>query len=169
MASSSQIPDKEYLYGNYQRSSNWRDALAKSMTHKSLDIPEDVNISANKSGVGGGALVGTAGIVAAAVLGAAYMFKPTPPAPIVPPTASVATQPTTPPVTPTTVFPRLYDAIEYDPATGKDTGKNVRMRQNKDGSLDQLQPDGKTWIQVVPPQNNSTQEPSPPLVFTPGG
>ena len=52
----------------WQTNQEWQDQLAKRASHKALDIPEDMNITANKSGIGA---VGAVGIALAAALGPA--------------------------------------------------------------------------------------------------
>lgn len=35
----SDVPDKDYLYGRYQKDEDWRNELDKKLRHKALDIP----------------------------------------------------------------------------------------------------------------------------------
>lgn len=46
---SGELPDKDYLYGKYQESRDWRERLARQAAHKALDIgdTEDMNITNN--------------------------------------------------------------------------------------------------------------------------
>lgn len=46
MASSNETPDKNNLYGEFQRGERWRDRLARKLAHKSLDIgdAEDMHV-----------------------------------------------------------------------------------------------------------------------------
>ena len=58
--------DKEFLYGKFQRAVDWQQKLAKKASYKALDIAEDdVNINANKTGIGA---LGAIGIALAAGL-----------------------------------------------------------------------------------------------------
>jgi len=47
-------PDKDHLYGRYQRQEDWRNNLHRKVAHKSLDIPEtdDVNVDNSRHGIG---------------------------------------------------------------------------------------------------------------------
>ena len=88
MASSNDtLPDKEYLYGEFQRRQRWRDRLAQKLAYKAVDIPEDEDVNVNvQNGIGwkgmaviAGALLGGGWLVAAA------LQSPTsPPAPMSP-------------------------------------------------------------------------------------
>lgn len=62
-ASSEKPVDKEFLYGRYQRREDWQDSLYRKAAHKSLDIPDDMNISNVRTGWGWKELL-TAGILA---------------------------------------------------------------------------------------------------------
>lgn len=59
--------NKDALFGEWLSSNRWRQTLARKATYKALDIPdEDVEINAQRTGIGPG---GVAAIVAAATLG----------------------------------------------------------------------------------------------------
>jgi len=47
-------PNKDHLYGRYQRQEDWRNNLHRKVAHKSLDIPEteDVNVDNSRHGIG---------------------------------------------------------------------------------------------------------------------
>lgn len=80
MTSSSEVPDKHELYGQFtngeQRNHLFDDRKRRfslKLAHKAVDIPfeeDEMNITANKTGLGGGAI---AAIVAAAGIGPALM------------------------------------------------------------------------------------------------
>lgn len=63
---SAELPDKQYLYGEWLRGQKWKRQLQKSVSHKALDIAEgeEVNLSVNKSS--GITAAGAMGIAAAA-------------------------------------------------------------------------------------------------------
>lgn len=71
-----------YLWPRWGKNQAWKDRLYKAAAHKSLDIPEDMNISNTKTGIGALGAVGiaaAAGIpsaIAAGILGYAMMGKP---------------------------------------------------------------------------------------------
>ena len=72
--------DKNNLYGEFLKGEKWRRNLAKSATHKALDIAEaeDVNLSVNKStGVSTAGMIGVAlaAGLGPALLGIAMLFK----------------------------------------------------------------------------------------------
>lgn len=61
------LPDKNYLYGNYREGEVWRQTLGRKATYKALDIPDDdVNINArtdnSRSGIGALGAVGIAAV-----------------------------------------------------------------------------------------------------------
>ena len=60
----------ESLAPEFTRNQRWQDNLAKRFAHKAVDIPEEMKIEANKTGISGWSV---AGIVAAAGLGPAAM------------------------------------------------------------------------------------------------
>ena len=78
----SETPDKNYLYGEFQKHQQQRDKLGLRMAHKALDIPEDdmnimANTTTNKTGLGALGAVGVA-LASAAVpsaLAAYLAFK----------------------------------------------------------------------------------------------
>lgn len=82
----SDIPDKQHLYGRYQKSEDWRQQLQKKLTHKSLDIPvdDDVHVDNSRKGMTWKELA----VISGTLLGMgslyAYMNKP-PQAPTAPP------------------------------------------------------------------------------------
>lgn len=70
------LPDKEYLYGRYQRTADWRDRLHRKLAHKSLDIGDDDEMqvtNANQSSVGMGWK--ELAVVAAATLGGIALWQ----------------------------------------------------------------------------------------------
>lgn len=74
-----ELPDKQYLYGEFlkgeQRRRNWQDQLHKKSTYKALDMAADemgdVNTTVNK-GMG----VKELGIIGAIILGALAFMRP---------------------------------------------------------------------------------------------
>lgn len=68
--------DKDYLWGNYTKSVERREKLALDATRKALDmgLSDDVNVSANKYGFGWKELA----VIAALLLGGAYLLMPKP-------------------------------------------------------------------------------------------
>lgn len=44
--------DKDFLYGKYQATADWRDKLHRKLAHKSLDIAEDEDVYVNNSKTG---------------------------------------------------------------------------------------------------------------------
>lgn len=81
------LPDKDYLYGEFQRGQRWRDRLASKLAHKAVDIPEDEDVNLNvQNGIGWKGLA----VIAGALLGGGWLLKdtvapPQPPAPAVVP------------------------------------------------------------------------------------
>jgi hypothetical protein len=71
MSGSSQEPNKQQLYGEFQRTERWRDRLSKKLAHKSLDIAADDEMVINQqhSGLGWKEL----GMLAAALLGGGWL------------------------------------------------------------------------------------------------
>lgn len=109
--------DKDALYGNFQRHSDARNRLAMKAAHKALDIADDdMQINANKSGIGPMALVGTvlAATVAPSLLAGALLFKG-------PATPSTPVGPATTPPAAVPPRPDMVQDIEQqqDPATGQ--------------------------------------------------
>lgn len=91
----------------------WRDALARRFSHRAVDIPDDMQINANKSGVGPLALIGVAlaaGIPSAIL--AWHMFQ---------------SKPTTPPVKP--------QEWEYTIDIGLENGKWRTRVEDKNGKV----------------------------------
>jgi len=62
--------DKQALYGRAIASQEWQDRLCKKATHTALDIPEDVDIQANKYGLGWKELL----VLVIGMLGAGALF-----------------------------------------------------------------------------------------------
>lgn len=77
----SDLPDKGYLYGQFQKGQDWRDRLQRKLAHKAVDIgvDDDVNVdnSQRNSGFGWKELA----VLATGGLGAMYMFSGVQPAP----------------------------------------------------------------------------------------
>jgi len=61
------LPDKDHLYGNYERSLKWQDDLHRKAAHKALDMAEEMGFEQNltRTGFGWKELA----VVAGAVLG----------------------------------------------------------------------------------------------------
>lgn len=74
IASNGEI-DQEYHYGEWLRSSRWRDRLAKKATHKALNIPEDDtdirNTTQHFNGLGWKELI----VLGAMMLGGFYLLQ----------------------------------------------------------------------------------------------
>lgn len=82
--------DKQSLWGDFRHAMKAQHKLAMKASHKALDIPEDMEINASRTGIQAG---GIAAIVAAAGIGPAILigfllFRP-PAAEIVKPVAEV--------------------------------------------------------------------------------
>lgn len=77
-------PNKNELYGRYQRHEDWRDGLHRRVAHKSLDIPEleDVHVNNSRTGLGWKELLAVGAIVAGVPWAASLLNltgpKPTP-------------------------------------------------------------------------------------------
>lgn len=73
MAESKDMPDKKYLYGNYQESDDWRQRLHRKLAHKSLDIgmDDDVNVDNSRVGLGWKELA----VIAGMLLGGTAIWK----------------------------------------------------------------------------------------------
>lgn len=92
------LPDKRYLYGVFERWNEsrlkWQEDLSKRAAHKSLDIPldEDVNINANRFGIGWKELLvaGAVGLGATWLLRAPSQAAKETPAPVKQPAAADA-------------------------------------------------------------------------------
>jgi len=67
------LPDKDSLYGEFQRGQRWRDRLAAKLAHKAVDIPEDedVNLSVQHNGIGWRGLA----VITAGLLGGGWLLK----------------------------------------------------------------------------------------------
>uniref|UniRef100_A0A6M3KW04 Uncharacterized protein n=1 Tax=viral metagenome TaxID=1070528 RepID=A0A6M3KW04_9ZZZZ len=74
------LPDKDHLYGNYERSLKWQDDLHRRATHKALDMADDMAFEQHvtRTGMGWKELA----VIAAALLGggglAAYALRDPP-------------------------------------------------------------------------------------------
>ncbi len=88
-SSSTEVPDKGYLYGKFQQVLDWQDKLCRKASHKALDIPTDDMDLNVKNGLGWKELA----VVGAMVLGAIGVTNyftvpqqgpPTPPAAVSP-------------------------------------------------------------------------------------
>ena len=85
------LPDKNYLYGEFQRGQRWRDRLAAKLAHKAVDIPEDEDVNLNvqnSHGTGWKELVAIAGLLFCGGWLAKNAFKPPAVPPAVPPAAT---------------------------------------------------------------------------------
>ena len=68
--SQEQEPNKQALYGEFQRSRRWRDRLSKKLAHKALDIADDdMVINQHRSGFGWRELA----VIGAALLGGGWL------------------------------------------------------------------------------------------------
>lgn len=81
----SDIPDKQHLYGRYQKSEDWRQQLQKKLTHKSLDIPEDDDVYVDNSNKGMGWK--ELAVISGTLLGAGALYAYSNSTPQTPPTA----------------------------------------------------------------------------------
>jgi hypothetical protein len=77
---------KKDLYPTYYRSLERNNKLMDAATRKALDLPleDDVHITTNKTGIGGGALVACVGLASAAAIAIAAMFAGNTPQPATP-------------------------------------------------------------------------------------
>jgi hypothetical protein len=66
-------PLKEQIYGEWLRTSRWRDDLYRRAAHKSLDVPEEEMITVNRSGITWREIAA----VGALALGGGYLFHAT--------------------------------------------------------------------------------------------
>lgn len=81
------LPDKDYLYGEFQRGQRWRDRLAAKLAHKAVDIPEDEDVNLNVQNSHGIGWKGLA-VIAGALLGGAWLAKDAFKPPTLPPAAT---------------------------------------------------------------------------------
>lgn len=83
--------NKQNLYGEWLRGEKWKRRLQKATAHKAMDIAEEepVEVNVNKStGISTAGLLGAVGLITIgnAILGAAFLFRQSAPAPqVVPP------------------------------------------------------------------------------------
>lgn len=68
------IPDKNYLYGMYQKSADWRDKLHKRLAHKSLDMQLDDDMHVDNSRAQFGITWKELAVVALSVIGGFYVY-----------------------------------------------------------------------------------------------
>jgi hypothetical protein len=72
------LPDKQQLYGNYERSLKWQDDLHRKAAHKALDMADDMGFSQNLNAHSGMTWKELA-VLAAALIGggslAAYLLS----------------------------------------------------------------------------------------------
>ena len=88
--STSELPDKKYLYGRYQKHEDSRNRLGIKTAHKALDIPEDdMNIDV-RNGFGWKELLVGGGLAAAVVAVMSYLQKPDTPQKLPPPPPAAA-------------------------------------------------------------------------------
>ncbi len=67
---SSEVPDKEALYGEYTRAQRWKDKLFRKGCHKALDIPDDdMQINNHTQGITGRHIVALFGLAVVAGMG----------------------------------------------------------------------------------------------------
>ena len=69
-----ELPDKDYLYGKFQKTADWRDKLYKKLAHKSLDIGEDDDIHVDKSNTTLGITWKELAVLGMLGLGGLYVF-----------------------------------------------------------------------------------------------
>ena len=101
--SSVDLPDKGYLYGNFQKVLDWQCKLFRKASHKALDIPDDDMDLNVRNGMGWKELAVVGAMVLGAAWGAKYFAVPESPAP------PAVTVPATPPVD-SEYEVRFYDA-----------------------------------------------------------
>ena len=70
-----QIPDKDYMYGKFQKTRDWKDKLHKKLAHKSLDIDENDDLNVDNSKHNYGLDWKSLAVLAAALLGGGYMVS----------------------------------------------------------------------------------------------
>lgn len=73
MSTGNELPDKNYLYGEFQRTQRWRDKLARKLAHKSLDIgdEDEMNVANVRTGIGWKELA----VLAATGLGGLWLYN----------------------------------------------------------------------------------------------
>lgn len=86
--------DKQQLYGNFQRSKDWKDTLYKDVCHKALDIAEDMGVQANR--IVNGMSWRELAVIGAVVLGGWKLWQGQSPV-ISPPPPPAAVAPAAPP------------------------------------------------------------------------
>jgi len=69
-----EIPDKDYLYGKFQKSHDWRDKLHRLLAHKSLDIGLDDDMHVDNSRTHLGITWKELAVVGGLILGAFYLY-----------------------------------------------------------------------------------------------
>ena len=160
----------ESLTPVWVRNQKWRERLAEKSAYRSLDMPEDVQISSNtsnKTGVGtGGILAAIAGTIAAMALGggavALMQGKPAPTTPTA--TSPVPTSSSPAPTQPAATVPAPTQPANPPANVQKDSDWRLEDYQDmpdgsrkivstthyraRSGVVQQLMPDG-SW-QVVP-------------------
>lgn len=85
----SDVPDKKYLYGEFQKNENWQNKLLRKLSFKSLDIADDdvdVNVDKSQTGIGWRELA----VIGAIGLGGLHFWGQQPTSPPVSPAASPA-------------------------------------------------------------------------------
>lgn len=72
MVMPSELPDKDFLYGVFQKTEDWKDNLHRKLSHKALDIADDtdVNVDNSRMGIGWKELL----VLAGAGLGGFYLY-----------------------------------------------------------------------------------------------